>query len=352
MANSRPTPSGSGDDQEPAAKRQKTADAATSPTHAASATTPKSGPGLNLDTTITTIDPDGDLVLDLGSRSSLRVSSSVLKLASPVFRTMLGPHFSEGKNIKNASAANPMVLPLPDTHFGPMRIICETLHFREPSGTPIHETLREIATLVDYYDLASSMRLQNEAWLKNSVEVMQKFDYGMFASTNAGLIYCARMLDAPEAFGAITNDCILRCVGSFLELKDADDSIDTDILAHSSSIWPRQTASVVSSYKHWQSMRSYEDFNKHGTNFDYRLRDWLLNTGLCTYCVLSEDFAKYLRSDLTYAVEYAFKNIDGLCLDCVRNDRKPLSSKECRIQHDTDSEDDGINSDYEDSDEW
>ncbi|GME28308.1 hypothetical protein GTA08_BOTSDO05869 [Neofusicoccum parvum] len=341
MANSRPTPGGSADDQEPAAKRQKTADAAASPTHAASATTPKSGPGLNLDTTITTINPDGDLVLDLGSRSALRVSSSVLKLASPVFRTMLGPHFSEGQNIKVASAANPMVLPLPDTHFGAMRIICETLHFREPLGTPIHETLREIATLVDYYDLASSMRLQSEAWLKNSVEVMQKFDYGMFVSTNAGLIYCARMLDAPEAFRIITKDCILRYVGTFLQFKDADDSTDTDILA-----------SVVSSYKHWQSMRSYEDFNKHGTNFDYRLKDWLRNTSLCSYCVLSEEFANYLRSDLTYAVEYAFKNIDGLCLDCVRNDRKPLSRKECRIPHDTESEDDGINSDYEDSDEW
>ena len=47
---------------------------------------------------ITTIDPNGDLVLDVGL-TSLLVSSKVLSVASPVFRTMLGPNFMEGERL-------------------------------------------------------------------------------------------------------------------------------------------------------------------------------------------------------------------------------------------------------------
>ena len=47
---------------------------------------------------ITKIDPNGDLILEVGDRSLL-VSSKVLSIASPVFRTMLGPNFKEGENL-------------------------------------------------------------------------------------------------------------------------------------------------------------------------------------------------------------------------------------------------------------
>ena len=50
------------------------------------------------DASITVIDPQGDLVLNIGD-ISLLVSSKVLSVASPVFRTMLGPNFREGEKL-------------------------------------------------------------------------------------------------------------------------------------------------------------------------------------------------------------------------------------------------------------
>jgi hypothetical protein len=44
------------------------------------------------------LDPSGDVVLMLGE-TSLRVSSKVLSVASPVFRAMFGPHFQEGESL-------------------------------------------------------------------------------------------------------------------------------------------------------------------------------------------------------------------------------------------------------------
>lgn len=47
---------------------------------------------------ITIIDSSGDLILKLG-KTSLKVSSKVLSVASPVFRVMFGPHFQEGESL-------------------------------------------------------------------------------------------------------------------------------------------------------------------------------------------------------------------------------------------------------------
>jgi BTB/POZ domain len=46
----------------------------------------------------TIIDSSGDVILKLG-KSSLKVSSKVLSVASPVFRAMFGPHFQEGESL-------------------------------------------------------------------------------------------------------------------------------------------------------------------------------------------------------------------------------------------------------------
>ena len=49
----------------------------------------------------TNVDPDGDLVITVGSSSprSFRVSAKVLSVASDVFRKMFGPNFKEGSSL-------------------------------------------------------------------------------------------------------------------------------------------------------------------------------------------------------------------------------------------------------------
>lgn len=61
------------------------------------------------------IAPQGDLIVcvDSGPLQKLaRISSTIVKLASPVFRTMLGPSFKEGQTTHDSS--NPLMLPEDD----------------------------------------------------------------------------------------------------------------------------------------------------------------------------------------------------------------------------------------------
>lgn len=70
------------------------------------------------------IDPEGDLILKVGTddkQQSIRVSRSVLKLASPVFKAMLGPNFAE---------SDATVVDLPDDDPQAMRDLCKVVHLR------------------------------------------------------------------------------------------------------------------------------------------------------------------------------------------------------------------------------
>src|SRR4051794_37049290 len=101
--------------------------------------------------TLTEIASDGDLMLIVGAaKVRVRVQSSFLKHASPVFRAMLGPHFSEGQpavdSIKEIS--------LPEDDVDAIKIICAVFHLRNDE-IPDHLSpacVLRIAVTADKYD--------------------------------------------------------------------------------------------------------------------------------------------------------------------------------------------------------
>lgn len=79
-------------------------------------------------------DQAGDLLLELETdtdgrltQSSVRVSSKVLSLASPVFAAMLNPKFAEGQALLNATSPDTPSISLPDDDSEAVVWLCKAL---------------------------------------------------------------------------------------------------------------------------------------------------------------------------------------------------------------------------------
>ena len=101
---------------------------------------------------------EGDVVISCGDLQSFQVSSQLLSIASPVFKTLLQPGFREG-NVRR-SASSPLELKLDDDDPAPMRTLLKLIHLapdisasnniakgEEGSNTHIHR----LALLADKY---------------------------------------------------------------------------------------------------------------------------------------------------------------------------------------------------------
>lgn len=211
-------PTGEGDQR--TAKRQRTDAESTSlsPT--------RGNPVADTAKPVTNLAPSGDVVLVFSDHSRLRVYSVVLRLASPVFKAMFGPHFSEGQNL---SAANPKEVPLPDDPPEAMTIICEMLHHHNRSGpAPKGVLLRAIVTLVDKYDLVAATRLQIRSFLEEQFEEAKRSRFcGNFDEELLAMSY---MLKDEKTFDMISRELIVFHKGSFGTLNDPFDILPTRVL--------------------------------------------------------------------------------------------------------------------------
>lgn len=119
-------------------------------------------------------DPAGDLLLVLETaedgrptQSSIRVSSKVLSLASPVFAAMLSPRFAEGQALLTSTSPEISSISFPDDNSEAMIWLCKALHFRKDLTVDIEfSLLRELAILCDKYDLVGALNPWSHSWLR------------------------------------------------------------------------------------------------------------------------------------------------------------------------------------------
>ena len=105
---------------------------------------------------------DGNTSTDSQSRP-LRVSSHAISNASPVFKAMLNPRFTDKDNF---SFADPLELDLPDDDCDAMIWMCFALHLQDlPEGRVPLELLKRLAILCDKYDCARAMQPWSRLWL-------------------------------------------------------------------------------------------------------------------------------------------------------------------------------------------
>ena len=160
--------------------------------------------------------PEGDVILvvskDAGQRK-LRVHSSILKSASPVFAAMFGPHFAEGQFL---DSSNPKTVDLPDDEPEAMTLICSVIHHRNELCVvhPCPENYRKIydtAIAADKYDCTKALRFASMDWMRR-VRDTTKPENLIF------LLESAYFFDDHESFALITENLILYWGKSYVDL--------------------------------------------------------------------------------------------------------------------------------------
>lgn len=158
-----------------------------------------------------TNDPESPL---LGPTVRIRVSSTILSYASPVFAAMLGPTFKEGQDTR--SATSPKEIELFDDNYLPMQTLCEMLHFKtsasfntEPSGLLLAQIFG-LAVVVDKYQCAPSICLASEALL-GRLSVVSTTDVNIVTSLAAASL----LLDQPRYFALFTRRMAMDTLAPF-----------------------------------------------------------------------------------------------------------------------------------------
>ncbi|GIZ45852.1 hypothetical protein CKM354_000900200 [Cercospora kikuchii] len=158
--------------------------------------------------------PDGDVILVVGAdKVKMRVSSVLLAKASPVFKTMFGPHFHDGQQPRGAS--NPIEIPLPDDSGESMHRLCKMVHLvceqHEDFGDPLN--IFNLAECIDKYCCAGPLRLQSSAILFNCLEF---YDFHVLADRDFwSVTSAAYFMDCSKAFKVATTRLVYDTKGEF-----------------------------------------------------------------------------------------------------------------------------------------
>lgn len=139
-------------------------------------------------------DSNGDVILLVGTENprSIKASSKILSLASPVFAAMLGPNFLEGSHL---STTDPYQLHLPEDDAEAMIWFCLVLHYRRDIDECISLSLFEkMALLCNKYDCAKALSPWTKVWLHRVHAVLKvQADYER-------LLYCSYVYGVHDSF--------------------------------------------------------------------------------------------------------------------------------------------------------
>jgi hypothetical protein len=162
---------------------------------------------------------DGDILLLLADGSRIRAYSTVLSLASPVFKAMLGPHFKEGQ--ERGSALSPKEISLPDDDPCSMKEIAYLLHFQtfdgsQPNDQTLAQAILRIAMLADKYGCTDAMHMLSHGLLSRfltqrstkSLDLVRMYD----------LVAAAYLFNRPELFELFTRRIMLDNCAPFASI--------------------------------------------------------------------------------------------------------------------------------------
>lgn len=202
-----------------------------------------------LESSDTTIVDDGDIILVLPKQHRIRVSSIFLSYASPVFKTLFGPHFAEGQAAR--SPQHPKEIPLPDDDGAAVKHLCHLLHGQseDSNGNPdkeFAERLWKLAVVADKYDCVGTLSLHTEAMLSRFLNrtATGALDIGAMAHLAAA----ASLLIQPRLFYVFTKRLVLDYHEPFLMLLSGPCSgtlsaefLRTCSLTDQASLWLHDT---------------------------------------------------------------------------------------------------------------
>ncbi|KAK4496043.1 hypothetical protein PRZ48_013312 [Zasmidium cellare] len=155
------------------------------------------------------ISEDGDVMFTFPSdNSKVLVSSVVLKMASPVFKTLLGPHFREGQTARSSS--NPIEIPLPEDDPQATADLCRLLHHIPVPELDFESDMGRMipcAVAVDKWDCSRALQRSFRAILLHALHHnINNYDYEKLGQL-ASVAYC---LGNQQVFGAVFDKLMLH----------------------------------------------------------------------------------------------------------------------------------------------
>ncbi|KAK3318917.1 hypothetical protein B0H66DRAFT_477650 [Apodospora peruviana] len=142
--------------------------------------------------------------------ATLRVSSSVLCLVSPVFSAMFSSPMAEGEAFRAPDSPRPFPITLPEDDGGVFAILANVIHHRADAipFLPSPATLVALAALVDKYACAPAAMPYGVLWVQRAVERRDDPEYaGLLGRCN--LLLFAYVLDLPVQFAGLSWDVLL-----------------------------------------------------------------------------------------------------------------------------------------------
>ena len=205
-----------------------------------------------------TFDPHGDIILVIPCGSAVarfQVNSSVLCLASPVFRAILGPNsrFKEGTNLKLATIGGqkspepmPMELQLSDDDPNALAVILRILHLQfdwiptpmSPSqGSEGRYKLYEMAIICDKYDMRHILLYWLKMWTTPLLKELNYQNIAMATTIGSDWLFITYAFGYPELFRLVSKELALNChmtsSGELFLPSDKHHKLDTYYLPQS-----------------------------------------------------------------------------------------------------------------------
>lgn len=185
--------------------------------------------GLDKETPIPThinLADDGDTILVLRHEDSdahLRVSSTILSYASPVFRALVAPgKFAEGSTPRSASA--PKEIELPEDDAVAMQDLCSALHYKHEKLNELiacpatARRIMELCVLADKYSCAEAVCFVVEALISRFLEDNNGDDDSL--ESRRYLAAAAYILRLPSRFKCYTRGMVMNETQPFANLLD------------------------------------------------------------------------------------------------------------------------------------
>ncbi|CRG91088.1 hypothetical protein PISL3812_08136 [Talaromyces islandicus] len=164
------------------------------------------------------LDPEGDVMLKLEDGEAARnflVSSKILSLASPVFKTLFAPSFSEGTKLAELGYIE---VSLHDDNPCAMRSMLAILHYQDATELDGADpkAIATFAICCDKYDCVKPIRPWVEAWFHNRLCISTAEDYGL-------ILLAAHLFRSSEQFSSISAQIIRKMSPEFSTTWEAND---------------------------------------------------------------------------------------------------------------------------------
>ncbi|MCJ1477447.1 hypothetical protein MMC13_006118 [Lambiella insularis] len=179
---------------------------------------------------VTAFDDEGDIILSLQS-TCLLVASKVLKLASPIFRSLLDGNFSCSIKLCNKAKGLPVVH-LEEDNAEALVLLCRLVHFQTPQplvddSTEAIKLLKHLANICKEYEGKGAAQYYVSCWMDQNPVLVHRIMVPEFLA----MLWITHAFNLQKHFAKASKDLASCLGGNNAEAFEQYDELMSTILA-------------------------------------------------------------------------------------------------------------------------